>query len=319
MILNKRLSLIIGYPACGKTTYAKQYMSQGYHRLNRDELGGSLDNLVTEMDKLYASQKITQFVLDNTYPTKQSREKVIQWAQEHGFEVECNWIDADIGDALFNAAQRIIRNYGKLLMPEEIKAEKDPSVYPPVAIYRSRKIYEPPSKEEGFQEVHKIPFTRKINTQKYSNKAYIFDYDGTLRTTISGEKYPLNTTDIQIFPDRASILQELHAEGNLILGVSNMSAISSGKISLEDAIQCYEYTNELLDVPIDYAFCPHPAFPQICYCRKPMPGLGVVFIEKYKLDPSKCMMVGDMTTDKTFTQRCGFQYQDAEQFFKSFI
>ena len=98
-----------------------------------------------------------------------------------------------------------------------------------------------------------------------------------------------------------------------------MSVISSKKITMELAIECYEYTNELLDVPIDYAFCPHPAFPQVCYCRKPIPGLGVAFIEKYKLDPSKCTMVGDMTTDKTFAQRCGFQYRDAEEFFSSRI
>jgi len=98
-----------------------------------------------------------------------------------------------------------------------------------------------------------------------------------------------------------------------------MSVISSKKLSMKQAIKCYEYTNELLDVPIDYTFCPHPAFPQICYCRKPMPGLGVEFIKKYKLDSSKCIMVGDMKIDKTFTQRRGFQFQDAEEFFSSLI
>lgn len=44
-------------------------------------------------------------------------------------------------------------------------------------------------------------------------------------------------------------------------------------------------------------------------------GLGVHFIEKYKLNPAKVMMVGDMTSDKTFATHCGFQYVDAEDFF----
>ena len=51
-------------------------------------------------------------------------------------------------------------------------------------------------------------------------------------------------------------------------------------------------------------------------CFKPMPGMGAEFIEKYKLNPSECIMVGDMTSDKTFAKRCGFQFMDAEEFFK---
>ena len=66
----------------------------------------------------------------------------------------------------------------------------------------------------------------------------------------------------------------------------------------------------------DYKYCPHKAGPTNCYCRKPMPGLGVEFIEKYGLDPSRCIMVGDMTSDKTFAKRCGFQYMDQAEFFK---
>ena len=29
--MNNHISLNIGYPACGKTSYAKQYESQGYY------------------------------------------------------------------------------------------------------------------------------------------------------------------------------------------------------------------------------------------------------------------------------------------------
>ena len=46
-----------------------------------------------------------------------------------------------------------------------------------------------------------------------------------------------------------------------------------------------------------------------------MPGLGVEFIEVYKLDPKQCIVVGDQTSDKTFARRCGFNYIDANTFF----
>jgi histidinol phosphatase-like enzyme len=53
----------------------------------------------------------------------------------------------------------------------------------------------------------------------------------------------------------------------------------------------------------------------VCYCRKPQSALGVYFIEKYKLDPRKCVMVGDQTTDKTFAKRFGMEYVDEKEFF----
>jgi len=44
--------------------------------------------------------------------------------------------------------------------------------------------------------------------------------------------------------------------------------------------------------------------------------MGVLFIEKYKLDPQQCVMVGDWTSDKSFAERCGFQFVDADAFFQ---
>lgn len=63
-------------------------------------------------------------------------------------------------------------------------------------------------------------------------------------------------------------------------------------------------------------YCPHKVPPITCYCRKPGPGMGVELIFKYKLDPRKCVYVGDMTTDKTFAARCGFKFEDHTEFFK---
>jgi 3-deoxy-D-manno-octulosonate 8-phosphate phosphatase KdsC-like HAD superfamily phosphatase len=43
--------------------------------------------------------------------------------------------------------------------------------------------------------------------------------------------------------------------------------------------------------------------------------MGVELIVKYKLDPRQTVYVGDMTTDKSFAGRCGFQFVDHEAFF----
>jgi len=37
--------------------------------------------------------------------------------------------------------------------------------------------------------------------------------------------------------------------------------------------------------------------PISCYYRNPQSGLGMYFIEKYKVNPENSLMVGDMTTE----------------------
>jgi HAD superfamily hydrolase (TIGR01662 family) len=317
--MTNKIILIIGYPASGKTETAKAYIDQGYYRLNRDEIGGKLDDLVKHLEDLYKNKNVINFVMDNTYSTLQSRKSVIQWAHNNNFDIECQWIDLDIGDALYNAVQRMINAYGKMLSPVQIRKCKDLGVYPPVVIYKIRKAFEAPTVEEGFHNVVKVPFKRKIDKSMYFNKAIILDYDGTLRGTKSGENYPKTPNDVEILPNRTETLKEYIKKGYLLLGASNQSFVSKKVMTEKQAIECFEKTNELLGVKIDYKFCPHAAYPQICYCRKPMPGMAVEFIERYKLDPSKCIMVGDSKTDKTFVSRCGFQYSKPKDFFKEDI
>ena len=47
-----------------------------------------------------------------------------------------------------------------------------------------------------------------------------------------------------------------------------------------------------------------------------MSGVWVDLMIKHKLDPRQSIMVGDMTTDKTFAARSGIQYYDQSDFFK---
>ena len=46
-----------------------------------------------------------------------------------------------------------------------------------------------------------------------------------------------------------------------------------------------------------------------------MPGFAVEFVERYRLDPARCIYVGDMKSDQRFAEGAGFTYFDAEDFF----
>ena len=86
-------------------------------------------------------------------------------------------------------------------------------------------------------------------------------------------------------------------------------------MSADDAEAVFARMRELLGVDIEVAYCPHPPGPPICWCRKPLPGLGVVFVKRHQLDPSQCIYVGAGPQDPGFARKLGFDYREAEEFF----
>lgn len=308
--------IVMGYPASGKTSYVERHFGGRYRRVNRDAAGGSLDALLPLVEDALGSDA-EGVVLDNTYPTVESRRPLVELAKRRGVPVRCLWLDTTIEDAQVNAVARMIARHGRFPTPAEIKqlAKKDPNTFPPAVLFKYRKEFQPPTLAEGFSKVEKVVFARSP-AEGYSNKGLILDYDGTLRRTKSGDKYPKSPGDVEVIPGRREVLARYRAQGYRLLGVSNQGDVARGKLTAEDAEACFKRTNELLGVEIEYAFCPHDPAPISCFCRKPMPGLGVAFIEKYKLDRAQTIMVGDMTTDRTFAERVGIRYVDQDVFFR---
>ena len=74
---------------------------------------------------------------------------------------------------------------------------------------------------------------------------------------------------------------------------------------------------EKLGVSIETVDCPHAAGPPICWCRKPLPGLGVLCVQRHRLDPGQCLYVGGGPQDPGFARRCGFQHVEADEFFRA--
>lgn len=311
--MSAEIVLIMGYNAAGKTTLVQNFVEQGYTRINRDEIGGKLKDLHQYAEKAI-QEGHNRLVLDNTYRNRESRKSIIQVAKKHGLPIRCLHLNTSFEDAQYNACQRMIRDTGKLLMPDDLKLTKNPNHFPPAALFGYRKEFEKPTSGEGFSKVETINFERKPTG--YTNKSLILDYDGNLRDSLGEHDYPTKISEIKLLPGRKERIQEYVDQGFILTGVSNQSGVSKDILSYQDAVDCFEHTNDLLGHKIDYYFCPHSVPPVKCYCRKPHPGLGVMLIEKYKLDPAQCIFVGDQTTDKTFAERCGFQFIHTDEFFK---
>jgi len=310
---HQHIVMIMGLMASGKSSMSKFYIDQGYVWINRDALGGTIKGLEKYVRAALKEKK--SVVLDNTFPTKKSRELFVNLAKEYNIPIDCIHLNTSLNDAERNYCHRMLSITGKALSYEEMKKLKHPNVFDPYVLTNYLKNLELPSLEEGFSTVRTMSFVRKIDPE-YKNKAIIFDYDGTLRITNNGGMYPTDPSHVGILPGRKEKLQELKEDGYILLGISNQSGIATWKLTMEQAKACFDKTNELLGQKIDYLFCPHPSWPIKCWCRKPHLFNAVQFIEKYKLDVSQTFFVGDYKTDQEMAEKIGFKYYDQKDFFK---
>src|SRR5262249_17277959 len=158
-------------------------------------------------------------------------------------------------------------------------------LFPVAVLYRYRKEFEEPTTAEGFAAVEKVPFVRRYPAE-WTNKAVIFDFDGTLRTHVGKEKFPVKPAQVRAMVARAAEVKECQAQGYLLLGASNQSGIARGLLTAADAEACFEETLRQLGVRFaEVLYCPHKVPPISCYCRKPGTGMGVSLIVKHQLDP----------------------------------
>jgi HAD superfamily hydrolase (TIGR01662 family) len=308
--------ILMGIQGAGKSQMVAHYVEKGYTRLNRDTEGGRLDDLVPRLsDLLAAGQK--RVVMDNTYPSRISRASIVAAAHAHGVPVRCRHLRTPLAQARINVVLRLLDKYDRLLGPDEMKSfgKTDPNLPPPVALVRWVESFEPPQADEGFSAVDDIPFTRRLDPA-HTQKGLLLDVDGTLRKTLSGEPYPHDPNDLELLPARRETLARWVDAGYQLFFVSNQSGIASGKVTAEAAKAAFERTIQLLNLPVtEVAYCPHPAFPVGCYCRKPLPGLGVYLMKRHRLAPEHLLVVGDMKTDAEFATDLGARFYDAESFF----
>jgi len=334
--IQNKIIIIVGFPASGKSTYAKKLLGK-YSKtkngiiLSRDTLGGAITDILSKLKELLETKNKYNIIIDNTNITRDIRKKFIKLAQSVNVPIEAHYIINTIEDSQVKTLHRMFDRYKRLYMTgkaeKNTEAYKDPNIFPPATLFSMRKNIETPKLDEGFTKIIIIeePII-KWDGRKYRNKAVFFDIDGTLRYTEHlKHKYPLIPEEVEptkFIPleEQKKILKELQKNKYKLLGISNQSGISKGIISESNVIACMNKTCEMLGLTnkeLNISYCPHNAFPLTCYCRKPQVGQVISFIETLKLNPSKCILVGDRKTDKTTADRMGIKFITAEDFWKN--
>jgi hypothetical protein len=207
---------------------------------------------------------------------------VIQAAAIHGLSVRCLWLSTSLEDAQTNAAWRLVERDGRL--------QADAALLPG-AQFKYRRDFEAPDAGEGFSRVDEVPFVRRLPAD-FVNGAVIVSCDD-----------PVDLAPM------AAQLRESRDSGATLLGVAWRPAIAEGIESEAGVKAAFAEECRLPGFEMDVEICPHPAGPPRCWCRKPLPGLGVLFVHRYRLDPARCTLIGSGPHDAGFARRLGFRFE----------
>lgn len=297
--------IVMGMPGAGKTAVARELERKGFERLNRDALGGSLADLVPRLDTLLADGQ-HRVVLDNTYPTRRSRNEVIETAWQHGVPVRCLWLTTDVANSQINSIHRMIEVHGSLPTPEEIRerTKKDPRYLLPDAQFRYERALEPPTLDEGFVAIETRSFVRE--TVGGDSRALILDFDDLV-----GRGTPvLRPEDVVIDAARRDMLT-----GSLLFIHAWRPQVARNETTLADVDACFARMRQLLGAAVDFAWCPHDAGPPLCWCRKPIPGSVIAFALRRGVALTASIVVASSAADRTMAERIGATFETSAAFF----
>lgn len=277
--------LFVGFPGAGKTTAAESWVAKGYRRVNRDVAGGSLKSLLPTLEA-YIEAGEQKLVLDNTYPRRDARFDVIELAAKHGLRTTCAWLDTTLEQSQLNAVRRMVSRFGRLLDAAQIKEEGDANTFTPEAQYRYRRELEPPRMDEGFARIDRIEFTHDAAS--------------------TGSHRAVFLNDVIVTDERREVLERYRESGFRLLRL----LYAPGRTAPQGSPD-----GDALGIEIYY--CSHEPGPSMCWCRLPLPGLGVWLIDKFALDPGRSLAVADTSAENGFAERLGMRPMTSSEFFAS--
>lgn len=297
--------LTMGIPGSGKSTYARTLQAQGYLRLNRDELGGTLRGIRKRFEAAL-EDGVAKVVLDNTYVERALRDEILEVAWRHGRDVRCVWAEVPPEVAQVRAILRMLDHCGRLVDRSELaQVQKEaPNVVGPSVVQRFVERLEPPAEDEGFSAIEVLRSELRW-PEAWIGSGVIVALDSGLRRSARGDRAPLTPEDVVIDEAAAEAVRALERPVAAIAWAPEVEAGQQTEAALQAVL---ERTQALLPFDVDFAVCRHGPGPQSCWCRLPMPGLGVELLRRNRWDPRRTRMLGRTPAEKSFARRLGLDF-----------
>lgn len=140
-------------------------------------------------------------------------------------------------------------------------------------------------------------------------KCCFLDRDGVTNVEVD---YLHEVEKTQLEEGLVKTVKTAHANGYLVIIITNQAGIARGKFPIEDLFKVHDYIQQLLaehgEKIDDIYYCPH--YPDItgpCNCRKPAPGMILKAAEDWNIDLAQSVMIGDRLTDVQAGKNAGCQ------------
>jgi histidinol-phosphate phosphatase family protein len=132
-------------------------------------------------------------------------------------------------------------------------------------------------------------------------RAVLLDRDGTLIHDVGYLADPDRVTPVE---GAREAIADLRKQGLLVGVVSNQSGVGRGLIRKEQLSAVNDRVDALLGPFDTWQTCPHS--PEAgCPCRKPRPGLVLAAAQDLGVEPSECLVIGDIGADVQAALRAG--------------
>jgi len=131
--------------------------------------------------------------------------------------------------------------------------------------------------------------------------AVLFDRDGTLVVDVP---YNGDPERVEPVPGARAALDRLRAAGLPVAMVTNQSGVARGVLTSEQVLAVNARLEELLG-PFDAVLVCEHGPDEGCPCRKPQPGLVLEAARRLGVDPSRCVLVGDIGSDVAAARAAG--------------
>ncbi len=146
-------------------------------------------------------------------------------------------------------------------------------------------------------------------------KALFLDRDGVINKNYG---YVFSSKNFVWLKNVKEAIKYAYFKKYLIIVVTNQSGVARGLYNEDDVKKLHNYINKQLkkiNCKIhDFFYCPyHPKYgnkkyKKNSYLRKPNPGMLIRAIQKWNIDKSKSLMIGDKKIDMIASQRAGLRF-----------